>query len=227
MHNKYFLQKVQILSELSDKDLEKFLEIIREVSYKKGEVIFHAEDPGCVMFILKSGSVKISISDRKGHEDILKIIYPYDFFGEMSILDGERRSATVTALEKASALVIERADLIGQIKKYPQIALNMLAVLSRRLRKTDERISNLRFADAYGKVAKVLLDIASEKGVAEKNRIVFSVKIGQQELADMAGITRETANRILAEFRKRGCINIEEGKISILNEGILKREAVC
>lgn len=227
MHNKYFLQKVQILSDLSDKDLEKFLEIIKEVSYKKGEVIFHAEDPGCVMFILKSGSVKISISDRKGREDILKIIYPYDFFGEMSILDGERRSATVTALEKATALIIERNDLIDQIKKYPRIALNMLAVLSRRLRKTDERISNLRFADAYGKVAKVLLDIASEKGVADKNRIVFSMKIGQQELADMAGITRETANRILAEFKKRGCIDIVEGNITILNEKILRRETVC
>ncbi|MEW6086785.1 MAG: Crp/Fnr family transcriptional regulator [bacterium] len=227
MQNKIFLKKIPIFSDLSDKDLDKLHEITREATYKSGEVIFHVDDTGCVMFILKSGSVKISISDRKGHEDILKIIYPYDFFGEMSLLDGEHRSATVTALEKSTALIIERDHLIDMIRKFPQIALNMLAILSKRIRKTDERISNLRFADAYGKVAKVLLDIASEKGIAQENSIAFGVKICQQELADMAGITRETANRILAEFKKRGCINIEEGKITILNEGILKREAVC
>ena len=226
MQNKLFLRKIQILSELSDKDLEKFLDIIREVTYKKGEVIFHAEDPGSVIFILKSGSVKISINDRKGREEILKIIYPYDFFGEMSLLDGEPRSATVTALEKSTALVIERVYFINLIKKFPQLALNMLTVLSRRIRKTDEKISVLRFADAYGKVAKVLLDVASEKGVAGKNSIVINSRIGQQEMADMAGITRETVNRILAEFKKSGCINIEKNRIIILNEDVLRRETV-
>lgn len=226
MTNKLFLRRVQIFSELSDNDLEKFFEIAKEKTYDEDAVIFRENDQGSALFILKSGSVKISISDRNGKEDILKIMYPFDLFGEMSLLDGQQRSATVTAMEKSATLIIEREHFINLIRKHPQIALNMLAMLSRRIRKTDEKIGILRFASVYGKMAKILLDIALEKGIKGKNGIEINLKLSRQELADFAGIARETASRILIEFQKRGCIKIEKGKIIILNEAVLRREVV-
>ena len=226
MLKKLFLKKVDLFSELADDDLVKFLEISSDKTYRKNEVIFRADDPGSSLFILKSGSVKISICDSEGNEDILKIIYPYDFFGEMSLLDGQHRSATVTALEKSIALIIKRDNFINLIKKYPNIALNMLAILSRRIRRTDEKIWSLRFSDAYGKLAKVLLDVSDENGVRENNSIVINLGLRRQDLADLAGVSRETATRILNEFQKSGSIKVEKRKITILNESILKRELI-
>ena len=213
-----------MFSDLSDPDLDILLNIVVERSYRKGEVIFHAEDSGSVLFILKSGTVKISISDGKGKEDILKIVSSGDFFGEMSMLDDQHRSATVTAMEKCSALIIQRELFIDFIKKYPQIPLKMLATLCRRFRKTDEKIATLRFADAYGKVAKAILDIADENGIRKENGIEISHMLSRQDLADIAGVTRETATRILIEFQKSGCIKVKGKTISILNEATLRRE---
>ncbi len=226
MTNKLFLRRVQIFSELPDGDLSRFLGIVSERTYKEDEVIFHAEDPGHSLFILKSGSVKISICDRKGNEDILKIMYPFDFFGEMSLLDGQHRSATVTALEKSIALIIKREHFIELIRKSPQIALNMLALLSRRMRKTDEKIGSLRFANAYGKVAKVLVDISAEHGIREKNGVIVNLKLSRQELADFAGVSRETVTRILKEFESYGSLKVDKRKITILNEAALRRELI-
>jgi CRP-like cAMP-binding protein len=226
MTNKLFLRRVQIFSELPDNDLSRFLGIVSERTYKEDEVIFHADDTGHSLFILKSGSVKISICDKKGNEDILKIMYPFDFFGEMSLLDGQHRSATVTALEKSAALIIKREHFVDLIKKYPQIALNMLALLSRRMRKTDEKIGSLRFANAYGKVAKVLVDISAEHGIRDKNGVIINLKLSRQELADFAGVSRETVTRILKEFESYGSLKVDKRKITILNEAILRRELI-
>lgn len=226
MTNKWFLRRIQIFSKLSDKELEKFLGILSEKTYKDGEIIFHKDDPGSSLFILKSGLVKISINDKKGNEYILKIMYPFDFFGEMALLDGQSRSATVTSLEKSTALIIKREHFISLIEKHPQIALSIMAVLSRRLRKTDEKIGNLRFADAYGKVAEIILDIADESGIRNKSGIVLNLKLSRQGLADFAGVSRETVTRILNEFKKSGCIKMEKGKITILNEAMLRRELI-
>jgi CRP-like cAMP-binding protein len=100
----------------------------------------------------------------------------------------------------------------------------MVTILCRRLRKTNEKVANLTFFDAYGKVAKVLLDLIAVKGVKDSNQIVIDTPLSRQELASMSGITRMTLNRILNEFQIRGCLKLEGKKITIFNEAILKRE---
>lgn len=224
MINTRFLKKVQLFSELHDDDLAKVAEIASEKTHKKNEVIFHENDPGSVLFVLKSGAVKISVCDRNGKEDILKIIYPGDFFGDMSLLDGKHRSATVAAMEKSMSLIVQREHFLSLINKYPNLAMNMLATMSRRLRKTDEKIASLRFADSYGKVAKVILDLAEEHGTSADGKIVVDLNLNRQDFADHAGTTRETATRILNEFQRNGCIMINKRKITIMNEAALRRE---
>lgn len=226
MTNKIFLKSIQMFSGLNEKDIGKFLAIVSEKNYKKGDVIFHCDDEGSYLFILKSGMVKISLFDKEGREDVLKIIHPYDCFGEMSLLDGQHRSATVTAMEKSATLIVRREDFINLIKKHPDVALTMLAMLCRRLRKTDEKIASLRFADSYGKVARVLLDISLEKGVKKGSGIVFDLNMNRDTLANLAGVSRETATRILKEFQDNGCIKISGRNVCILDESVLKREVL-
>ena len=147
---------------------------------------------------------------------ILCILYPTDFFGEMSLLDGMPRSATVTTQEPSEVLTISREHFLSIIEQSPKILLKMTAVLSKRLRNTNALIHSLAFFDVYGKVARLLLNLAAERGRVTEQGTVIDMRLTQQELADLAGMTRETMARTLREFQQAGCIHVESGIISIL-----------
>lgn len=218
------LRQVFIFSSLEDKHLSEISAIAGEKSFEKNEVIFTQGDPGSVLFILLSGTVKVSLIDAYGKETTLKMLYENDFFGEMSLLDGHFRSATVTALEPTKALTIFREDFIRLIQKNPLTVLNIVTVLCGRLRKADEQIGSLTFLDSFGKVAHTLLDLASQEGERKNGSIVLNLRFTRQELANMAAVSRETLTRILYEFQARGCLKVEGKKIVILDEGLLRQE---
>jgi len=119
---------------------------------------------------------------------------------------------------------VQREHFLLLINKHPNLVMNMLATMSRRLRKTDEKIASLRFADSYGKVAKVILDLAEEHGTRTDGKIIVDLNLNRQAFADHAGITRETATRILNEFQRSGYIMINKRKITVMNESVLRRE---
>ena len=219
-----FLRKVALFSELDDAQLEQLAGVVREQHYKKNTTLFHIDDPGNALFILKNGLVKITIEDQSGREIILRMLYPTDFFGEMSLIDDMPRSATVSTLEPSDAMLIYRDSFINLIEKNPKILLNMTVVLSRRLRRVNELIRSLAFHDVYGKVARVLLNLAREKGRVTDDGTVIDLRLTQQELAELAGMSRETMTRTLRDFQQAGCVRIESGIITILEIGMLQRE---
>jgi len=219
-----FLKKVPLFSDLDDEELHKLASIVREQNYKRRTTIVRVDDPGGALYILKSGLVKITIEDQHGDEMILRILYPTDFFGEMSLLDGMPRSATVTAQEPSEVLTISREHFLSIIEQSPKILLKMTAVLSKRLRQANELIHSLAFYDVYGKVARLLLNLAAERGRTTEQGTVIDMRLTQQELAELAGMTRETMARTLRAFQQAGCIRVESGIISILELDMLRRE---
>jgi CRP/FNR family transcriptional regulator/CRP/FNR family cyclic AMP-dependent transcriptional regulator len=219
-----FLKQVPLFSELDEEELRQLTSVVREQHYKKHTTIVHVDDPGNSLFILKSGLVKITIEDQHGYEMILRMLYPTDFFGEMSLLDGMPRSATVTTQEASEVLTIHRDHFLDIIEKSPKILLKMTAVLSKRLRKANELIHSLAFFDVYGKVARVLLNLAAEKGRVTEQGTVIDMRLTQQELADLAGMTRETMARTLRDFQQAGCLRVDSGIITILEIDMLHRE---
>jgi CRP/FNR family transcriptional regulator/CRP/FNR family cyclic AMP-dependent transcriptional regulator len=168
--------------------------------------------------------VKVTIEDRDGYEMILHLLYPTDFFGDMSLLDGELRSATITTQEPSEVLIVSRDHFLHLIEQSPKIVLKMAAVLSKRLRKANELIYSLAFYDVYGKVARTLLNLAQERGRETEQGTVIDMRLTQQELAELAGMTRETMARTLRAFQQAGCIRVESGIISILSLDMLRRE---
>ena len=112
-----FLKKVPLFSELDDEELQQIATVVREQHYKKHTTIVHVDDPGNALYILKNGLVKVTIEDRDGYEMILCILYPTDFFGDMSLLDGEPRSATVTTQEPSEVLTVSRDHFLHIIEK--------------------------------------------------------------------------------------------------------------
>lgn len=225
MTNRAFLRQVSLFSDLSDKDLRELEAVVRERSFRKNEVIFHAQEPGNALFVIKRGRVKISMDDKSGREIILRIFAAGDFFGEMSLLDGEPRSATVSALEPCQALILFREPFVEFVARRPEVVMKMLTALSRRLRKADEKISRLAFSDAYEKVASVLMEIIEERKIPLRIGTEIPISLTRKELAELVGLSRETLTRVLADFQKAGLVRIEEHSIAIIDPQKLRREA--
>ncbi len=225
MTNKTFLRQVSLFSGLSDKDLRDLESVVRERSFRKNEVIFHAQEPGNALFVIKRGRVKISMDDKSGREIILRVFESGDFFGEMSLLDGEPRSATVSSLEPCQALILYREQFLEFVARHPQVVMKMLTTLSRRLRKADEKISRLAFADAYEKVASVLMEIVEERKIPLRIGSEIPISLTRKELGEMVGLSRETLTRVIADFQRAGVVRIEGHLIAIVNPAKLKHEA--
>lgn len=219
-----FLRKVPLFAELEDNELAELVGTVREHHYRKNVTICHIDDPGNAMFILKNGLVKVMIEDEAGHEMILRMLYPTDFFGEMALMDGLPRSATVITQEPTDALMIYREQFLQVSQRLPKVLLNMLGVLSRRLRATDELIRSLAFYDVYGKVARVLLTLSQDRGRETEDGTVIDLRLTQQEMAELAGMSRETMTRTLRAFQQAGVVRVESGVITIISDDMLRRE---
>jgi CRP/FNR family cyclic AMP-dependent transcriptional regulator len=154
------LKSIPLFSELNDRDLDKITQVASRQRYHKDNLILIEEEVGSTMFVILSGRVKISRVSDDGREVILSILSEGDFFGEMSLLDGQTRSANVTATEISELLVIRREEFLQLLRDFPQIAINLLKELAQRIRKGDEHIKSLSLQDATGRVASTLLRIA-------------------------------------------------------------------
>ncbi|HPN38726.1 MAG TPA: Crp/Fnr family transcriptional regulator [Melioribacteraceae bacterium] len=212
-----FLKYVPIFSELPDSTIETISEAGSKRFYKRETVVLLEEDAGSALFIIVEGKVKVSRTSADGREVILSILSDSDFFGEMAILDGQARSATVTAIEDTELFIIQRAEFLDLLQTHPEIAVSLLQVLTRRLRQADIKIKALSLKDAEGKVATVILQLADDLGKI-KNGIVEIEKLPlQQDLANMAGTSRETISRTLHAFAKKELIEIDGAKLKILD----------
>lgn len=211
------LQFVPIFEDLPMDTVSEIEKIGIKKSYQKDQPILLEEDLGNALFVILSGKVKVSRSSNDGREVILTILGESDFFGEMAILDGLARSANVIAIEESEVFLLQRNDFLQLLQNHPEISIVLLQELTSRLRNADMKIKALSLKDAEGKVATVLLQIAEYSGKI-KNGIVEIDKLPiQQDLANMAGTSRETISRTLHSFAKRGFVELDGNKLRIVN----------
>ena len=212
-----FLKWVQIFSELEEETIEKIAQVGVRKSYGKENVILMEEEAGSALFVIISGKVKISRTSSDGREVILSILSEADFFGEMAILDGLTRSATVISIEDSELYIIQRTQFLDLLKSHPEISISLLQELTQRLRTADMKIKALTLKDAEGKVATVILQIADDYGKIKQGMVEIEKLPLQQDLANMAGTSRETISRTLHSFAKKDLVEIEGTKLRILD----------
>ena len=210
-----FLRNVPIFNELSDQELEKIAALGIRKKYKKGSIILLEEETGAALFVIVSGKVKIVRMDDDGREVILSILGGSDFFGEMAILDGLTRSASVVATSKSELFMIHRRDFLKLLNDFPMVAIALLRELTGRLRKADAQIKSLSLKDAAGRVANVVLQLADEIGMFRKGRVEIDELPLQQDLANMAGTSRETISRMIHKFIKKGYLQLQGNRLII------------
>ncbi|MGH9336323.1 MAG: Crp/Fnr family transcriptional regulator, partial [Vicinamibacteria bacterium] len=184
-------------------------------------VIFFEHDLGDALFMILGGRVKVTILSDDGREIILAMLAEKDFFGEMSLLDNEPRSATAIAMQETEMVVLHQKDFLSIVEKRSRVLLNLLSVLSSRLRKANQQIGNLALHDVYGRVARVLLEMASASGSrGEDGRVAFR-RPTHQEIANMIGATRETVSRMISDLNRQGYIEIS-GKNVIIQDALTR-----
>lgn len=215
------LKRVAIFSDLNDSELDWLHNLMEERSFPGGEMILNQEDEGDSMFVIVRGRVKIFLMAEDGREVILSILKPGDFFGEMSLLDGKPRSASALALEPTELLVLKRGDFVGEIKRVPEISLKIMAEMSARLRVADERIGSLTLLDVYGRVARVLLQLAKSEGKTCPEGILIESLPTHHDIASMVGSSRETVSRVLGGLGRRGYLTLR-GRQAVIHESFPK-----
>jgi CRP/FNR family transcriptional regulator, cyclic AMP receptor protein len=220
------LAQVSLFSNLDLDSLRALANAMRRRSFRPGEVIFHRDDPGQVLYIIREGKVKIYITSPEGQEVVLAVFGPSDYFGELALLDGQPRSASAIALDAVEAYALQRNDFITAVSHYPRIAIQVMNVLSRRLRQTDAMIEDLLFLDVHGRVAKKLLELAEVHGVSTPEGIRIELRLTQSDLASLVGASRESVNKVMGYFADKRFIATEKRKITILRLADLRRR-VC
>jgi len=219
LENIEFLKNVPIFSELNDDTLIKLSQLGTLKSFNKDSIILSEQDAGSALFVMVSGKVKVArvSNDDKSKEVILTLLNPSDFFGEMALLDGLARSATVTSIEDSRVFIIQRNDFLDLIKEHPEVSIALLQELTQRLRAAGMKIKALSLKDAEGKVATVLLQLADDMGRIKQGVVEIEKLPYQHELANMAGTSRETISRTLHSFAKKGLVELEGTKLRIIS----------
>ena len=210
-----FLRNVPIFSDLEEKDLQKIVKLGIRQKYKRGNIVVLEQESGAALFVIVSGKVKVVRMDEDGREVILSMFGPGEFFGEMSLLDGQARSASVVATMKSELFMIHRRDFLKLLHEHPQVAISLLGELTTRLRKADTQIKSLSLKDASGRVANVILMLADDIGVFRKGKVEIDELPLQQDMANMAGTSRETVSRMLHQFVREGHLLLEGNKLTI------------
>jgi CRP/FNR family transcriptional regulator, cyclic AMP receptor protein len=197
----------------------------RTVHLKADQVLFVAGDAGDGCYRIQKGLVKVSMVSASGAERILAILGPGAIVGEIAVLDGLPRSASVLALRDSDLLFVSKAKFDECAKKHPELYAHLLMLLASRLRDTNEVIAAESFLHLKGRVALTLLELAEHFGESvSKGRIMIRQKFGQSDLAAMAGIARENVNRILADWKRRKLVSRISGYYCIESKSALQRE---
>jgi CRP-like cAMP-binding protein len=190
-----------------------------------GQTIFSMGSPGDNMMAVLSGSVRISVPSPEGREVLLAILQAGEVFGEIALLDNKERTADATALTACHLAILERRDVLAALDRNPQIWPKIVEVLCARLRNTDQHIAELALLQLPTRLAKVLLRFAIVDGQADGGRGPLRVELSQRELGNICGTSRESINKCLGAWQRRGIVRIEEGTIHLANRSALEELA--
>ncbi len=214
------LSRNQLLSRLEPDEMEEFLALATIEEFRTNEVIFNKGGPGDRLYAILSGRVGINTVSREGKELFLNVLDPGEVFGEIAVLDGKERTAGAKAMTRTKLVGIGRAELLQFLEQHPRLCLRLIEVLCERLRWTSDTVENAIFLQIPSRLAKRLLVLVERLGQPvtpgeEKSAIRIDMKLSQEDLGNMLGVTRESINKGLRSLQQSGVISQESGFIVV------------
>ncbi len=211
----FHLKNTQLFEDLSEGELEELSRITPYKRFQAGEIIYHMEDPADALYFIREGMVKISMYFPNGKEMILGLLGQYDIFGELLLLESERRPNQAEAVLDTTLIVMPESDFQRLLAQQPRIAMKFIQVMSTNLWKAESRFAEVGAFDAPGRLANLLLRLAKDFGVDGERGTVIDLTLTQQDLAKMIGATRETVSHCLARLLEYGAVRRRRAPITV------------
>jgi len=212
------LADVDLFADLSTQELQHLADASTTVELRRGDVLFHEDDPGDNVYIVKSGRIAIAKRSIDGRESVVALMEPGDLFGEMQLFENQGRTAEARALEQSEVLAIGYGPIREVYERRPELLWGVVALLARRLRSMDVALADTVFLDVTGRTAKRLLEMA---GGADE----FTLPVTQEELAAMVGASRERVNKAIASFIRLGWLEQRDRQYTIVQRDRLELRA--
>jgi CRP/FNR family transcriptional regulator len=209
------LTRVPLFAELSAAELEQIGSVAIPRSYPKGVRVFHEGDHSDACYIVRSGDLRVTREHSDGRAIALATLGSGDIFGELAMLDGGTRSASVETLTEAELLALPASDVRRVIAAHGDIAAKLIVAITRRLRETNERVARQSFQTVPSRVAGVLSQLIAEEAIPEE-RAGITVRMTQADLAQLAGTSRESVSRFLATLERAGVVSVGRGRVTVL-----------
>lgn len=218
------LAHVPLFAQLAPEELDRLAGLLRSRRYKADEVVFHEGDAGTAFYTIEEGEVKIVLGSPEGKEVVLVLLSRGEFFGDLALLDGDPRSADAVATTACRLLVLQREDFTRFVRETPAVAARLLAVLSRRLRRTDQLVHDAAFSDVRTRLIKALLELGETRGQPGPRGVLISSRLTQGDLANMVGTTRESVNKWLRYYAQKGLLRHERGRVTLVDPQRLRAD---
>lgn len=210
------LARVPLLAGLSEEELERIAQVAIPRSFPRGTRVFQEGDHSDACYVVRLGEVRVTREHSDGRAIALATLGPGEIVGELAMLDGEVRSASVEALSDVELLAIAARDMRRLLERNTEITAKLVVALTRRVRETNERIARQSFQTVPSRVAGVLSQLVAEEGAAGTGRDGLTIRMNQADLAQLAGTSRESVSRFLAVLERAGVVRVGRGRVTVL-----------
>jgi CRP/FNR family cyclic AMP-dependent transcriptional regulator len=217
------LADTPLFASFTEAELVRLAQTSRSRSYREGEIIFMRDDPGNGLFVIQSGTVKVSIEAPDGQETLLAILRAGECLGEIAVLDGRARSASAAAMERTETVFVARDEFLRFLDAHPDAMRKVVLILCQRLRDASDHLADLVFHDVYGRLAKKLLELGEAHGRQRGSQVEIVLPLTQQDLANLVGASRESVNKAIKYYRDRGVLTIANHRITVLRADLLRQ----
>ena len=219
------LANVELFSGFSEKQLAGASQVAHVKTLERRDELFHKGDEGGEIYVVASGKLKALTTSIEGDDVVFSILGPGEVFGEVALLGPTRRTASVSALEDCTLVVIDRRDFMSYVKSDPDIAAKLLSVLAMRLKRVSELVEDTQFLNLPLRLAKKLLSLGRVYGKSIPDGILIDLKLSQEEWGDLVGATRESVNKQMRQWIDAKIIQMDKGYVVILNAVELEKLA--
>jgi len=207
------LRRHPIFCDLDSKAFEQLCRYAKHATLKRGATIYSKGDPGNSLYVVVSGTAKMSISSPDGRNAILNLIGPGEIFGEIALLDGRERTADATANTNCEVFMIDRRDFLPFVRSQPELAMKFIELLCARLRWTSDQVEEVILQNLPGRLASALIRLTER----HKTKGERTIAVTQQEISEMVGMTRESINKQLRSWAAHNWVRLEHGAIVVLD----------
>lgn len=221
------LRDIPLFSTLSDEEMHRITRHVRLKKFQKDQVILFEKDANEFMYVILSGKVKVVQTTENGKEILLAIHQAQESFGEISLIDGKTNPATVVALEKTRIALVSRKDFYAILYSQKKVMDNLLRLLASRLRENWKTIYLLNFKDSSRRISMLLLMLSYNAGETTREGVELRLRLTHQDIAGMAGLTRESVTRVLDRWKTEGIITVLKNRHIRLNPEFFSKKPIA